>query len=276
LRRGVSVRIALTGGSGFVGGHLAAQLRAAGHSITLLSRAAPPSATGLPWSLQSDLPSAPLEGFDVLIHAAWDFRKPEVNVSGSIRLFQTAKAADIPRVIFISSLSAFEGCRSQYGAMKLAVEKAGAVLDVGTVRLGFVCDDTNRGLSGGLKKLAMLPVVPLPGGGRQNLFTIQADDLARAFLRILEHSDGGSVNLAHPEPVSLADMLREFARQKNASPIFLPVPWRLLWLPLRATEAAGFDLRFRSDSLVSLMNQDPAPDFRRLEQWGVVLRRFDP
>jgi nucleoside-diphosphate-sugar epimerase len=270
------VRIAITGGSGFVGGHLTVQLRASGHSVTRLSRIAVPSQTDLTWSLEDELPSAQLEGFDVLIHAAWDFTKPEVNVPGSIRLFQAAKAASIPRVVFISSLSAFEGCRSQYGAMKLAVEEAGAALDACTIRLGFVCDHTDCGLSGGLKKLATLPVVPLPGGGRQNLFTIQAEDLAPAFLRILEHSDREPVNLAHPEPVSLADMLRAFARQHEKNPVFLPVPWRLLWLPLRVAEAAGLNLRFRSDSLVSLMNQDPAPDFRRLEQWGVVLGRFQP
>jgi len=270
------MRIAITGGTGFVGGQLSAQLRAMGNSVTQLSRTALPSENGLIWSLENGLPSAQLEGFDVLIHAAWDFVRPEMNVAGSIRLFQAAKAASVPRIVFISSLSAFEGCRSHYGATKLAVEKTVGALDGCTIRLGFVCDDTSRGLSGSLKKLAALPMVPLPAGGGQHLFTIQAVDLAPAFLKILERCDRAPVNLAHPEPVSLADMLRTFARQQGRSPVLLPVPWRLLWAPLRCAEAAGVSLKFRSDSLVSLMNQDTAPDFRRLDEWGIVLRAFDP
>jgi hypothetical protein len=46
------------------------------------------------------------------------------------------------------------------------------------------------------------------------------------------------------------------------------------WATLRAAEAAGVNIKFRSDSLVSLMNQNPAPDFRRLGEWGIVLRAF--
>jgi nucleoside-diphosphate-sugar epimerase len=114
----------------------------------------------------------------------------------------------------------------------------------------------------------------LPGGGNQNLFTIHAEDLAPAFLKILEHDDRDPVNLAHPEPVSLSSMMRTFARGQGTRAVFLPVPWRMLWAPLRAAEAAGLGLKFRSDSLVSLMNQNPTPDFRRLSEWGIVLRGF--
>ena len=251
------MKIAITGATGFVGGHLTTQLRAMGHDVTPLARNV-----------------APAETFDALIHGGWDLAKPEANVASSLRLFDAAKAAGIPRILFISSLSAFEGCRSRYGMMKLAVEKAVAAIGGCSVRLGFVCDDSGRGLSGSLKRLARLPVIPLPGGGKQNLFTIQAEDLAPAFLKILQRYDRDSINLAHPEPVSLAGMMRTFARQQGMSAVFLPVPWRMLWAPLRAAEAAGLELKLRSDSLVSLMDQNPAPDFRRLGEWGIALRGF--
>src|SRR5580698_2684427 len=100
------MRIAISGASGFVGGHLTEQLRALGHE-----------AMGLPRS------GALAEGCEVLIHAAWDLRNPEGNVTRSRQLIDAAKAAGGPRILFISSLSAFDGCRSRYGAMKLAVEE---------------------------------------------------------------------------------------------------------------------------------------------------------
>jgi nucleoside-diphosphate-sugar epimerase len=262
------MKIALTGASGFVGGHLLEPLRAAGHEVAPLSRSGP-----LRFVLESDPP--PLDGFDALIHAAYDFTATDnLNVAGSLRLFDAARRAGVPRLVFISSLSAFEGCSSNYGAMKLAVEKQVQRLGGCSVRLGFLCDDSHRGLSGSLKKLAALPVVPLPGGGRQNLFTIRAEDLAPAVLRIMEYATAETVSLAHPQPVSLRRMMEVFAGGRPRRPLFLSFPWRLLWLPLRTAEFAGLSLRFRSDSLVSLMNQNPAPDFTRLRDWNIRLQPF--
>lgn len=256
------MRIAITGSSGFVGGHLADQLRALGHDVV-----APE------FSLEGNAVPT-LNGFDALIHAAYDFAaEDDRNVSGSVRLFDGAKDAGVPRLIFISSLSAFEGCRSRYGLGKLAVEEHVAGMRGCSVRLGFVCDDTLRGMSGSLKKLAALPVIPLPGGGLQNLFTIQAADLGPAFLKILNECPSGVVNLAQPEPVSLARMMRAFAQGNRG--VFVPFPWRLLWAPLRIAEGIGIRLPFRSDSLVSLMNQNPSPDFGRLRELGITLRAFE-
>ena len=255
------MKIGITGARGFVGGHLTGQLRAEGHEVVALV-----------CRLESEaMPEMP-EGLDALIHAAYDFSaQDDRNVTGSIRIFDAARNAGVNRLVFISSLSSFEGCKSRYGASKLLVERH--VADVGgcSVRLGFVCDDSGRGLSGSLKKLAALPIVPLPGGGDQNLFTIRAEDLGTAFLEILRECRNDVVNLAHPEPVSLARMMRAFAKQPERRGLFLPFPWRLLWAPLRVAEALGIRLPFRSDSLVSLMNQNPSPEFTL----RIALRAFD-
>jgi nucleoside-diphosphate-sugar epimerase len=148
------MRVALTGASGFVGRHLASQL----------------GAVPIPFRLESSTQIGTLASFDALIHAAWDFHaQDDRNVAGSTRLFERAAAEGIPRILFISSLSAFEGCRSRYGKSKLAVENELTRFGGCSVRLGFVIDETDHGLSGGLKKLARLPVIPLPNGGNQLL-----------------------------------------------------------------------------------------------------------
>ena len=68
--------------------------------------------------------------------------------------------------------------------------------------------------------------------------------------------------------------MRVFARRAGKNATFLPLPWRLLGLPLWVTEAVGIRLSFRSDSLVSLMNQNPAPDFSVLKKLNIRLRPF--
>ena len=56
-----------------------------------------------------------------MVHAAWDFRptRPEeirrVNGEGSIRLFDAFEAAGGGTGVFISTIAAFDGCKSHYG-----------------------------------------------------------------------------------------------------------------------------------------------------------------
>jgi nucleoside-diphosphate-sugar epimerase len=258
------MKIAITGSTGFVGSCVAAQFAAAGHQITRLSRDS--------FLLERGL-TTPLAGFDAMIHAAYDFTsRDDRNVAGSVRLFEQAKAAGVEHLIFISSLSAFPGCLSQYGAGKLAVERELERIGGKSVRLGFVCDDSGRGLSGALKRLATLPIVPLPDGGAQNLYLIRAAELGSALSGILRLPERATVALAHPAPLTFAEMMRGFARKQNHRPLFVPVPWRVLWAPLRLAEASGFNLKLRSDSLVSLMNQNPDPDFHWMSRANISLQ----
>ena len=54
----------------------------------------------------------------------------------------------------------------------------------------------------------------------------------------------------------------------------LPVPWRLVWAALKAAEISGVPTRFRSDSLVSLMYQNPQPSFLLQRELNVNCRPF--
>jgi hypothetical protein len=49
-----------------------------------------------------------------------------------------------------------------------------------------------------------------------------------------------------------------------------------MWLALRSAEICGLRLPLRSDSLVSLVNQDRAPVLNARETLGVECRPFDP
>ena len=55
----------------------------------------------------------------------------------------------------------------------------------------------------------------------------------------------------------------------------VPVPWRLHWALLKSAEAVGLRPRFRSDSVLNLVNQDSHPDFAETRKAGVTFRDFD-
>ena len=119
-----TVRIYLTGGSGYIGGALAKRLVEAGHDLTCLVRATSDRSTleeiGVS-CVEGDL-LAPrslgegLEGADWVVHAAaeLDFRASEermreINVTGSEAVAERALELGVPRFLNISSMAAFGG-----------------------------------------------------------------------------------------------------------------------------------------------------------------------
>lgn len=114
------MRVLLTGGSGFVGGHVARQLIADGHELRLLVR------TSSNTSLIDDLPferalgdlrqpetlASACEGMDAVVHCAAVLRATRhehfvrANREGTGSLAESAAAAGVDRFVYISSLAA--------------------------------------------------------------------------------------------------------------------------------------------------------------------------
>ncbi len=279
--------VGLTGATGYVGGVVAAGLRAAGWRVVPLARS---PRSDLPGARRLDL-AAPVDpgalvGLDALVHAAWDLQASRpadawrVNVGGSVRLLTAASATGIGRVLFVSSMSAYPGTRQTYGSTKLAVETVAAALGQGVVRLGLVYGPARGsgpgGMAGALVRMASLPVTPLVAGSARQ-FTVHEDDVRDA-VPLLLGADGlprEPVGLAHPDPVAFRDVLRGLAPAGRCR--FAPVPWRLVHGALRAGEALGVRLPFRSDSLLGLVRPaGSVPNGDVVAALGIRVRPFAP
>ena len=222
------------------------------------------------FALGEAIPSGLFDEVDALVHCAYDFSVSgwdeirRVNVDGSIALLQAAKDAGVGRLVFISSMSAFPGCRSLYGRAKLEVERAAAALGAVIVRPGLVYGSESGGMIGALGKLLRLPLVtPLVGSGRQVLYLVHEDDLGTMITELCTTNVpvARPVIAANARPYELREILRILGRRTGRRTMLLPVPWQIEWLALRGAETIGLRMRLRSDSLISLINQDPTPDF---------------
>jgi nucleoside-diphosphate-sugar epimerase len=200
-----------------------------------------------------------------------------VNVLGTQRLFDMALTVGVRRTIFISSMSAYRGTHQLYGLAKLAGEAMALSQGMCVIRLGLVYGANPRGMAGALKRLASLPVIPLPGG-RSYQFTLHEDDLSHA-LPILARVDewpDGPIGLAHPVPVPFRSLIERSAANAGASrSLIVPVPWQPVYWAMRIAELTPLRLPLRADSLLGLAR--PArkvPLAGYVRQLGIQLRPF--
>ncbi len=126
--------IAITGATGFLGGHLVAQARAAGHRVRALSRKPVNTNTNqdIVWITGALEDQAALEtlvtGADIVVHAAGAIKALSrseffhINKGGTEAVVRAAYAQGVKSFVLISSLAAREPTLSPYAASKRAAE----------------------------------------------------------------------------------------------------------------------------------------------------------
>jgi len=256
----------ITGAYGYLGSRVRARLDDAGWTTAALVRSPRDGDHAAAWSLGERPPETALAGADALVHCAWDFGargRSEVwrtNVEGSALLLREADRLGVPRLLVLSSMSAYAGTRQLYGRAKLAVEDIVIGLGGIAVRPGIVYGPEPGGMAGTLEKLTRMPVVPIFGGSARQ-FPVHEDDLTRAIVDILERAEWQpeAFGIAQLDAVSFRDLLGALAGRDGRRCRFVRVPWRMVHVSLRAVELAGAGalLPLRSDSVLGLVR--PAP-----------------
>jgi nucleoside-diphosphate-sugar epimerase len=201
------VKLAITGGTGFVGGRLLKLAVEQGHEVVALTRRSQTERHGVTW-VQGALDNRQalqrlVEEAEAVIHVAGVISAPDAagfeagNVTGTLALLAAATATGLQRFVHVSSLAAREPKLSLYGASKARseelVQRSG--LDWAIVRPPAVYGPGDRETLE-LFKAARFGLVPLPPSGRISL--IHVDDLARLLLA-LAAGDAPSQLLMEPD-----------------------------------------------------------------------------
>jgi hypothetical protein len=109
------------------------------------------------------------------------------------------------------------------------------------------------------------------------MHTAHQEDLGQLMHRLLTIPDAAAPTRPIPAANEHGHTMREIMKTLSRGPkLPIPVPWPLIFGGLRTLEAVGVRTRLRSDSLISLLNQDPKPDFGPLREVGVEFREFAP
>lgn len=275
---------AITGSSGYVGSCIKHYFDSHGWKTLEITRRPKCSTKGITFRLGETIPPASLSGVNTLVHCAYDLELLgwkaiySVNVLGTQKLFQAARSAGVQKIVYISSISAFDGCRSLYGKAKLETETIALAHNALVIRPGLVYGSNPGGMFGKLTlQVRKSSIIPLIGSSLKQ-FLLHQEDLSR-FIALYASNrfeiQPRVLTAADPNPLPFKQLLLQIASQLGKRVKFIPVPWQLVWGGLKTAELCGLKTNFRSDSLIGLIYQNPGPDFSANVSVGLVCRPFE-
>ncbi len=248
------MKACVTGGTGFVGGHLVRALQRRGDSITCLVRDLDRGAALGPdiRLVRGDLndPAALAEacaGAEVVFHiggrisARSEAEFFATNRDGTVHLLRAAAAASVRRFVYVSSIAVggptepgvpIDETRppapvTPYGRSKAAGEDAVRTTSVPwtIVRPPVVYGEGDRETFK-IFHMARFGVGAVIGDGSQEISVVYAGDLAQALIAAAtaETTVGRIYYATHPVPTTGRDLVRAVGRALGRRPLVLPVP----------------------------------------------------
>jgi uncharacterized protein YbjT (DUF2867 family) len=242
--------ILLTGASGTVGRALLPLLLGAGHDVRALVR--DPRGLGrhrvdvqialgdLARLGDRHLQRQALRGAETVIHLAAAIRDEphtrveELNGLATARLLRAAERAGVGRFVFFSALGASEFQRTRFFRAKALAEEAVAESPLATTIFApsIVYDPGDRWVRL-MKRLALLPVLPISGPGKARFEPIWAHDVARCVMASLERDEGKArYELTGPQTLDYDEIALAVARATGRQRPLVHVPLGLVHLTL--------------------------------------------
>lgn len=216
------MRIAIIGGTGTLGRHVAGELRSRGHEARILGRSAPEPEHRVDLTTGGGLDTA-LKGCDVVVDASNNSSKwaAEVLVQGSRRLLAAEEVAGVGHHVGVSIV----GCEAvpfSYFQVKAEQER---VIEQGPVPWSIIrATQFHELAAASLAAAARLRLMPLP---RIRLQTVAAAEVAAVVAGVAgRRPRQGRVEVAGPEIADARDLARTWllttGRRSAVLPIVIP------------------------------------------------------
>jgi uncharacterized protein YbjT (DUF2867 family) len=155
----------------------------------------------------------------------------DLHAKGAEKLAQMAKAAGVERFIQVSSLGVDKAVSSKYARTKVMGEKSvrAAFPEATILRPGVVFGPEDQFFNKFAALSALVPALPLIGGGRTRFAPVYAGDVAKAVLAVLAHAEsrGETYELGGPGVYSFRELLEYINLLTRRNACLVPLPFGL-------------------------------------------------
>ncbi len=238
------MKMAVTGGTGFVGRNIARLLAGQGHDLVLIARGLDktdlstrllPRAHFVSSALDSTVALAQaFAGCEAVVHCAginrelgWQTYR-RVHIEGTRHVVEAARQAATRKVVLISFLRARPHCGSGYHESKWAAEEIvrQSGLDYTVLKCGVIYGQGDHMLNHLSHAFYTFPVFAFVGFKDKPIRPNAVEDVARiARAAVLEGVlSGKTVPVLGPEELTLREAVRRVARVVGRHPVMFPMP----------------------------------------------------
>lgn len=219
------MRVAITGGTGFVGRNLAARL----NDPVIVSRR-----TGIEVDDVDALAEA-FAGCDAVAHCAGINREigdqtyQRVHLDGTRAVIEAAKRAGVRRIVMLSFLRARPDCRSAYHETKFAAEELIRLsgLEYTILKSGMIFGPGDHMVDHVTKAVRTLPVFGTVGFRERTVRPVPVADAVEVLVAALEGRIAEpTIAVLGAEELELGVAVRRVASVAGRRPLFVPLP---LW-----------------------------------------------
>lgn len=281
------MRVAITGATGFIGGHLATRLSSEGHDVVRIGRRSTGEAIRASLDDVDALASA-FAGCQAVAHCAGINREVDgetfqrVHVDGTRNVVEAARRAGVAKIVLMSFLRARPDCDSPYHESKWAAEEIvrGSGLDYTVIKAGVVYGRGDHMLDHLSHAFHTFPVFALVGFEEKTVRPLAVEDLVHVMRASLidRRLKKQTIALVGPEEIFLSEAVRRVAEVVDKQPLMFPLPvWchqlmaRVFELTMKVPLVSAAQVRILSEGV-----SEPSSPVAAVPYDLVPTRRFTP
>jgi NADH dehydrogenase len=233
------MKIAITGGTGFIGRHLAERLVKERHGVVLIARAhrseaGPENTVFVACDLSNvDSLAQAFSGCDAIAHCAGINREigdqtyRRVHIDGTANVVEAARKAGVRKIVLMSFLRARPGCGSPYHESKWVAEELvrNSGLDHTIVKSGMVYGHGDHMLDHLSHSFFTFPLLATVGFRQKAIRPLAIGDLVEVLRAAVDgRLSRQTVALTGAEELSLSDAARRVAKVLGRRIVVVPAP----------------------------------------------------